>query len=244
MTKSKVFIAQVAILSKGTKYTAAGSGIFDPGEIAQQVLPGLRGGQLFAYLFRRFGYPSWGWDEYKNLVSYLITTPLPEVFLSITPYMGSDRPEQLYDPTDLMFGYCVDQKIEKQDYYPCLRKDGHAAWEEHPRYKACQQAFEAAMRDLLRPVYVRDVPINCYGRVDDDDEQLPEMVEHYHAAGYPIPLVLFEDTTRWEQFWDALSTLGNGDYGKGMEAVIKTAATIRLYEGESTSLSPEEGVGQ
>ena len=46
-------------------------------------------GKLFAYCFRRFGYPNRGWDDYKNLVSYCLTTPHPDLVLRITPYVGN-----------------------------------------------------------------------------------------------------------------------------------------------------------
>lgn len=42
-------------------------------------------GSLFAYCFRRFGYPNFGWDGYKDLTSYLLTTPLPNLFLRVSP---------------------------------------------------------------------------------------------------------------------------------------------------------------
>lgn len=45
-------------------------------------------GALFAYLFRRFGYPHRGWDDYKQLVSYYLTTPHPDMLMEITPYVG------------------------------------------------------------------------------------------------------------------------------------------------------------
>lgn len=46
-------------------------------------------GKLFAYCFRRFGYPDRGWDDYKELVSYYLTTPHPDMALHITPYVGN-----------------------------------------------------------------------------------------------------------------------------------------------------------
>ncbi|QMI49811.1 hypothetical protein [Burkholderia sp. MBR-1] len=46
-------------------------------------------GKLFAYCFRRFGYPDRGWDDYKELVSYYLTTPHPDMVLNITPYVGN-----------------------------------------------------------------------------------------------------------------------------------------------------------
>lgn len=46
-------------------------------------------GKLFAYCFRRFGYPEQGWDDYKQLVSYYLTTPHPDMVMCITPYVGN-----------------------------------------------------------------------------------------------------------------------------------------------------------
>lgn len=45
-------------------------------------------GKLFAYCFRRFGYPNMGWSGYKELAKYLLTTPHPDMILSIVPYVG------------------------------------------------------------------------------------------------------------------------------------------------------------
>lgn len=46
-------------------------------------------GKLFAYLFRRFGYPDRGWDNYKELVKYYLTTPHPDLVLRISPCVGN-----------------------------------------------------------------------------------------------------------------------------------------------------------
>lgn len=46
-------------------------------------------GRLFAYCFRRFGYPNVGWDDYKELVGYYLTTPHPDMVLNISPYVGN-----------------------------------------------------------------------------------------------------------------------------------------------------------
>lgn len=230
--KKQAFIAQMATLTKGVKYTGAMSGTFAPGVLAAEILPSLRGGQLFTYLFRRFGYPSWGWDEYKTLVQYCITTPADGVFLTIIPYMGDDYEGAGNDPinTELMFGYLIAKEIE-DEYYSFVRQGKYQEWEESSRYKTCVKAFEVAIRDLLRPVYIRDVPINCYGRIYDEKFTLPS-TDHYHAAGYPIPTVFFKDIKRWEAFTDALITIGNGSMDVGIDNVIKTAATINFYKGE------------
>jgi hypothetical protein len=221
------FTAQTARLAKGRQYVAGSSGsMFTPGECAERVLPHLRGGQLFAYLFRRFGYPNIGWDEHKNLVSYRITTPMRHVFLEITPYMGSDDPDSVENPFNgsvLMFGYCVEKSIE-DEFYTCLKSGNYNIWFDHSCYREVTNAFEETMRNLLRPVHVRDVPINCYGKVDESKKMLSH-VDAYHAAGYPIPRPFFKSADRWEQFTDALIILGNSNMEKGIEAVIEMAAT-------------------
>lgn len=61
---------------------------FDP-VIAQVCGMEIDYGRLFAYCFRRFGYPNVGWDDYKELVSYYLTTPHPDMVLNITPYVGN-----------------------------------------------------------------------------------------------------------------------------------------------------------
>ncbi len=42
-------------------------------------------GNVFAYLFRRFGYPNQAWDHATELVRYLLTTPHRDLFLSVAP---------------------------------------------------------------------------------------------------------------------------------------------------------------
>lgn len=62
----------------------------------QEMMPALFGrpdlpyGPATAYLIRRFGYPERGWDSYKELISWTLTTPDPEIRLRITPYVGDD----------------------------------------------------------------------------------------------------------------------------------------------------------
>lgn len=46
-------------------------------------------GALFAYCFRRFGYPERGWDGDKQLVGYYLTTPHPGMVLRVTPSLGN-----------------------------------------------------------------------------------------------------------------------------------------------------------
>jgi hypothetical protein len=42
-------------------------------------------GHLFTYCFRRFGYPNWGSDSYKDIAQWFLTTPNPDLVLCIRP---------------------------------------------------------------------------------------------------------------------------------------------------------------
>lgn len=190
--------------------------MFNPGKQAEEILPHLSGGHLFAYLFRRFGYPNFDWDQQKNLVSYAITTPMKGVFLTITPYMGGDAQTSR---SALMFGYCITSSIEDA-YYTCLETGGgHAAWQTHPLHLEGNQALRRALQDLLRPVYVRDIAMTCYGQIHEDTDT-PSHVEAYDTAGYALPDEFFQSIEIWEQFIDALSALGKGSLKKGIQSVI------------------------
>ena len=47
-------------------------------------------GSLFAYLFRRFGFPNTGSDDFKELCRYYLTTTHPGMIMSISPYAGGN----------------------------------------------------------------------------------------------------------------------------------------------------------
>jgi len=61
-------------------------------------------GSFFAYLFRRFGYPQRGWDPYKELAAYLLTTPRRDMLMRIAPYAEGDP--------DLSISFLVPSQVE------------------------------------------------------------------------------------------------------------------------------------
>jgi hypothetical protein len=71
-----------------TGYSGGRTGVFSPGREAAAVLGETDYGQIFAYLFRRFGFPRFGCDPHKQLVEYILTTPMEGVLLTASP--GSD----------------------------------------------------------------------------------------------------------------------------------------------------------
>jgi hypothetical protein len=235
-------------------YTGAMGGIFEPGQLATEIMPDVEYGNLFAYLFRRFGYPLMDWDDHKELCGYILTTKIKGVYLDVSP-----RPSGLSHS----FGYILDKAINKQcmieRFAPILARrdrfekwridnnkeittsigwpnseadhviavknwwDSHPAWQgidggeveqrlflqynrdlerdqqdeynlvepyvyedEHTfdegslRY-LINEALKETITDLLRPVYVRDVPINPYGVIDDD--KVKKSVSAFKDAG-------------------------------------------------------------
>lgn len=122
-------------------------------------------GDQFAYLFRRFGYPAWGWDNCKSLVNYILTTPDADVILWCKPshYLRHS------------FGFGLSPSLERESMERVMAYRTHdpreerTEWETTDCYKRIDCAISAAMAELLRPVFVRDVPFNLLGRVADDD---------------------------------------------------------------------------
>jgi|GEM_PF-3913369 len=77
-------------------------------------------GSLFAYLFRRFGYPNTGWDDYKELAQYHLSTPCKDMTLQVTPFAGND--------SVITFTFLVPlETLRKFDAYSGRK---HAAWKE------------------------------------------------------------------------------------------------------------------
>ena len=109
------------------------------------------GVSLFAYMWRRFG-PAWfGSDEDKELAEWVIYTRLDGLFLVVSPKVGA-----------LCHSFAVLYGMAQFDRFPADgRSDNEAVLE-------CRAELVRTMRDLLNPVFVRDVPINALGRMDEE----------------------------------------------------------------------------
>ena len=235
----KIWQAEQLPYPRDGDYYGAKMGLFDLSEDTEKIVGKLNAGNTFMYLFRRFGYPFFGWDGYKKLVQYAITTPMPGVILTVEPnvtgggtfgYMlregidkaceaeerkpwqdqykrfeawaietkGIETIHQFYEPdkdklnrvwrTWAAANKANDFKSHKEAekvFYDQQAKitqdllDEYLKIEPHPTIapledradnsimKQCHVALCAAIRDLLRPVYVRDVMINICGEVRD-----------------------------------------------------------------------------
>jgi hypothetical protein len=84
-------------------------GTLNPTKIADEVFrEEISGPWLTCYMLRRFGWPNEGSDDYKNLMSWCLTTPIEGLYLSVTPYLGG---------SNLHFGVLFTKEVEKKIEY-------------------------------------------------------------------------------------------------------------------------------
>lgn len=89
----------------GGDYEGGMGGIFWLDKDAKEILDGeINYGEAFAYLFRRFGYPRFGWDDYKTLVQYYLSTPMDGVVLMVKPNAFDVCP----------FGYLLRKDLDRE----------------------------------------------------------------------------------------------------------------------------------
>lgn len=275
--------------------TGAIGGVFWPNHLIKKVFgQELESGPAFAYLFRRFGYPVYGWDGYKELCQYHLTTPMRGVGLWVSLKTGVD------------FGYMLTEKLERvcfvekrapynawQDRfrswaktkgysaisrwdftreeldtvgYPWMAERGltdemltdeiiRQFWDEQDaklkvwreEYSAIEPfpersddeiygetrlkvwtALERAMRELLRPVRVRDTVIDIFGRVDSFGRFKPLEESPMAGVGFGWLYDIYEDEHQRERWWDAVDNirkLGHGDLLTGIETLLSRIET-------------------
>lgn len=92
-----------------------------PSKWATELFKGeMSGPWLCCYMLRRFGWPNSGSDDYKELCSWTITTPMAGLFLSVSPYMGhggtaNEIAESIkFGVANLHFGVRFTDAIEKE----------------------------------------------------------------------------------------------------------------------------------
>ena len=149
---------------------------FDPSKYAASTFSDeLCYGKLFAYLFRRFGPPMAGWDHYKEIACYYLTTPMDGVWLRVI--VRSQNP----------FGYALSLEVEK-----LLCKEHRLASSGSPApgdlRSQTMEALKTTIEDLKRPVHVRDGRINALGKT----EVRSRMAKPFEFAGYGVTEEYFE----------------------------------------------------
>lgn len=176
-------------------YEGATIGMWDPGRIAEQVLGvAPEGGTTFTYCYRRFGPPNAPADQYKETACYLLATQLSGLVLSVSIRAPGEEASfgYLLNPLDHKEARaeCLRrQSVRAKQFDAWMRRtgrsaqpDGSASTEDHlafnsefPRRDSAKtqgvlgevhRALAAALRDLARPVEVRDALFNVLGPVD------------------------------------------------------------------------------
>ena len=159
--------AKLLKLKRDTEHwQGATAGIADPGKYAEEILPDGDYASLFVYMFRRFGMPENGSDDYKEIACWYLTTPDPAVGLMVSP-----RPSGLR----YSFGYWVN--INVYEYHSNDEYDAIG--------KVVEPALRQAMEDLLTPTNVRDVYINAVGKISDD-VKMATPCKYFKWAGYGV----------------------------------------------------------
>ncbi|MGP0171293.1 hypothetical protein ACSVIJ_05345 [Pseudomonas sp. NCHU5208] len=267
-------------------------------------------GPLFAYLFRRFGYPNAGWDDYKEMAKYILTTPHPGMMLQIVPHAGDwssmvftflvqdevadailehDKRDQeawksrAYDWAESqgipdwmddwikiysqelrqVFGthadeadwreaikFCLPMGSEGDPSYSISRKawsfkegmfKGYGKIETRPEdvkrsvqpqewadddpLKPLADAAMIALKDLLRPVRVRDAAINLAGPVEHPRNAAKEAP----VSGYPSGDLGNAAPADFAQLHQLILQLGKGNARKGIaKATSLLRASVRL----------------
>jgi len=63
--------------------------------IAEKVIQApIPGEWLTVYMLRRFGWPNLGSDDYKDLMRWMVTTPMPGLYVAVRPYLGKNSSKQ------------------------------------------------------------------------------------------------------------------------------------------------------
>jgi len=179
----EMFHAEPARPKKDLRYHGVGSGIIDIGSEAEEILGEINYGEAFAYLFRRFGFSAFGCDDFKDLVKYILTSPVEDTFLVVKPNTA----------TDISFAYLVPDKI----YGEILREDSTPVIE----WRSCFRNWAKERHDIT-------FRIDEFGSVAEEDEekwnQYKSLFEHEHPFPERTPWEKLPETSRTYQTAKAL----------------------------------------
>lgn len=167
------------VLKAGKGWSGGKQGIVDATFLAGQIYPSANYATAFAYLFRRFG-ETGPFDWHKQLCEYDLTTPDKEVgfYLSCSPCMGPEPGYWLSPDIAAAIGREYRQSRDWPPVDPANPIYGGRMPPEGTASRRAIDAIAAGMRDLLRPVYVRDVPISIVGRLTDKEAAKFAYAEH------------------------------------------------------------------
>ena len=159
-------------------------------------------GNALVYLYRRFGFTPQGSDAYKRVCAYYVETPLKDTYLTF--FIGGSQ---------TFIGWTA-----KQNLFDRLDDDTEFA-------KQCKDAAEACLRDLLRPVFVRDVPITLLGKATTEELDQYDEAPRSRMAGYGVITECYEDPDVYFDFMKFVREQGGGDLIAGMKSILEQVRT-------------------
>lgn len=129
-------------------------------------------GALFAYLFRRFGYPNMQWDT-DRLARYGLTTPRDDLFLVIEPTIAGQTSQvfSFLAPTSVRtaaeaYRHALIAERSGAGRTFWVRDQQLRAWDAHDPLTPYAQAACRTLQDLLKPVLLdEDGAIDIFGDV-------------------------------------------------------------------------------
>lgn len=169
-------------------------------------------GSLFAYLFRRFGYPECGWDNYKELVAYYLTTPHPNMILKIAPHVGNISTIGFKFMVEKDTFLKLENAIQSEPYH---RSVDVRKWDANDPLKPFAELAIVALEDLLTPVGVRDQAINALGKAETTAPISPSL-----GAGYPSGALGNSAPQEFAELHGLILKLGKGNAKRGMAKVV------------------------
>jgi len=182
--------------------------MIDMEELCQEVEPllcKLDAGHAFLYLFRRFGFPNIGSDDHKNVCAYAIPCEVQGTFVILK--IGGTRCSIGWTATEELFNrYMEEERLMR--HLP----------ENSEFVTQCNWAIRKTLRDLLRPVFVRDVQRWIFG-LQYNRELTP--AKPFKSAGYGLSEDLFEDPNVLYELIDHIRDMGKGNFAAGARKVLE-----------------------
>jgi hypothetical protein len=118
------------------------------------------------------------------------------------------------------------------------RKPDVDAWDDADPLKPIVRAMEETLRDLLRPVWIRDTAIGIHGRIDEDDlDDQPESAESAPSAGFPLGMLGNEDPNAFAALIGAVLALDPDR----RTAILRATAMLTTPVADGTAADQNEG---
>ena len=189
---------------------STGPGTYDSVNLIDQMAGDQRQGDLFAYMFRRFGLPNMPSDPDSDLAKYLLSTPHPKMVLAVTPRCEKEAHWSfrfMVSPevrADLEEWPRRDQAAHKERLLNWMKQEDNRPdwadeWVEQCKAEWDLTSWQATFHRML-PMLIGQVKI---GRVPADSEQAKWVQESIRVfeTSFPRPAVQ-ERTPDWRNWPD------------------------------------------